>query len=130
MATVMSDRDRSLRDELQRRLLGLGSKLPTTSLGRLGRTAMAGLRGSRLALRKGQGDAILDVDALAAVVAPVGQLKGIAMKAGQLLSYLDLPISSELRTALAVLQTHSPPMPYEKVVEIVTAELGENAAAL
>src|SRR6266542_5782554 len=127
----MSDRDRSLREQLEERLLGLGSKLPTSSLGRLGRTALAGLRGGRLAWRSRSGeDKPLDIDALAALVASVGQLKGLAMKAGQLLSYLDVPLSPELRSALAVLQTHSPPMRSERVAEIVQRELGENATAL
>jgi predicted unusual protein kinase regulating ubiquinone biosynthesis (AarF/ABC1/UbiB family) len=127
----VSDRDRSLREELERRLLALKSDLPTSSLGRLGRTALAGLRGGRLAWRsKGQEPASLDADALAAIVASVGQLKGVAMKAGQLLSYLDLPLPPELRSALAVLQTHSPAMSFEQVTEIVTRELGAGAATL
>jgi predicted unusual protein kinase regulating ubiquinone biosynthesis (AarF/ABC1/UbiB family) len=127
----MADRDRSLREELERRLLALGSKLPTSSIGRLGRTAMAGLRGGRLAWRaKGAEGAPLDIDALAAVVASVGQLKGVSMKAGQLVSYLDLNLPPELTSALAVLQTHSPAMPFERVSEIVKAELGPRASAL
>jgi predicted unusual protein kinase regulating ubiquinone biosynthesis (AarF/ABC1/UbiB family) len=127
----MSDRDRSLREDLERRLLAIGSKLPTSSLGRIGRTALAGLRGGRLAWRsKGSEAAPLDVDALAAIVASVGQLKGVAMKAGQLLSYLDLPLPPELRSALAVLQTHSPAMPFERVTEIVKSELGTKAPAV
>jgi predicted unusual protein kinase regulating ubiquinone biosynthesis (AarF/ABC1/UbiB family) len=126
----MSDRDRSMREDLERRLLAIGSKLPTSSLGRLGRTALAGLRGGRLAWRSKGAEAALDVDALAAIVTSVGQLKGVAMKAGQLLSYLDLPLPPELRSALAVLQTHSPSMPFERVTEIVTRELGAHAPPL
>src|SRR5499433_2811240 len=123
--------DRSLRDELERRLLALGDSLPTSSLGRLGRTALAGLRGGRIAWRAKQGEQQpTDIDALAAVVASIGQLKGIAMKSGQLLSYLDLPLPPEMRSALAVLQTHSPPMAFERVTEIVKAELGGRAATL
>ena len=120
-----------MREDLERRLLAIGSKLPTSSLGRIGRTALAGLRGGRLAWQsKGNEAAPLDVDALAAIVASVGQLKGVAMKAGQLLGYLDLPIPPELRSALAVLQTHSPAMPFERVTEILKSELGANAPAV
>lgn len=127
----MSDRDRSLREDLARRLLALKSELPTSSLGRLGRTALAGLRGGRLAWQsKGDPATSLDVDTLAAIVASVGQLKGVAMKAGQLLSYLDLPLPPELRSALSVLQTHSPAMPFEQVTEILRSELGGNATVL
>jgi predicted unusual protein kinase regulating ubiquinone biosynthesis (AarF/ABC1/UbiB family) len=125
----MTDRSRSLREELVRRLLALDAKLPTSSIGRLGRTAVAGLRGARLALR-GRGDKAQDLESLAALAASVGQLKGIAMKVGQLMSYLELQLPPELKTALAILQTHSPPMPFERVVEIVTAELGEQAPPL
>jgi predicted unusual protein kinase regulating ubiquinone biosynthesis (AarF/ABC1/UbiB family) len=52
------------------------------------------------------------------------------MKAGQLLSYLDVSAPQELRTALSALQTHSPPMPLERVIEIVAQELGAQAATL
>jgi len=51
----------------------------------------------------------LDIDTLAALVASVGQLKGVAMKAGQLLSHLDLPLPPELRSALTVLQPVATP---------------------
>jgi predicted unusual protein kinase regulating ubiquinone biosynthesis (AarF/ABC1/UbiB family) len=127
----MSPRERVLREELERRLLALGGKLPTSVLGRLGRTAMAGLRGARLARRgKNKADRSADVDALASLLTSVGQLKGVAMKVGQLLSYLDLPVAPEVRSALAVLQTHSPPMPFERVSEIVKGDLGDRASAL
>ena len=124
-------KNRSLREELERRLLAVDAKLPTSSLGRLGRTAVAGLRGARLALRrKGLGQNLEDVESLVALAASVGQLKGVAMKVGQLMGYLELQLPPELKAALAVLQTHSPPMPFERVVEIVTAELGKEAPPL
>jgi len=127
----MNDHHRSRREELARRLLALDAKLPASSIGRLGRTAVAGLRGARLALRgKGAGEKPLDLESLAALATSVGQLKGIAMKVGQLMSYLELPLPPELKATLAVLQTHSPPMPFERVVEIVTAELGKQAPPL
>lgn len=127
----MTDDHRSLRDKLERRLLAVDAKLPTSSLERFGRTALAGLRGARLALRrKSIGQNLEDVESLIALAASVGQLKGIAMKAGQLMGYLELQLPPELKSALAVLQTHSPPMPFERVVEIVTAELGKNAPPL
>ena len=123
--------DRSVRDELERRLLALGDRLPTSPLGRLGRTVLAGLRGGRVAWRARQSDdQQIDINALAAVVTSLGQLKGIAMKTGQLLSYLDLPLPPEMRSALAVLQTHSPPMRFERVADIVKAELGGRAGPL
>jgi predicted unusual protein kinase regulating ubiquinone biosynthesis (AarF/ABC1/UbiB family) len=129
--SLMTDRHRRLREELERRLLALDATLPASSIGRLGRTAMAGLRGARLALRgKGAGASTPDLESLAALATSMGQLKGLAMKVGQLMSYLELQLPPELTAALAVLQTHSPPMPFERVTEIVTAELGQQAAAV
>jgi predicted unusual protein kinase regulating ubiquinone biosynthesis (AarF/ABC1/UbiB family) len=128
----MAKGDESLRGELERRLLALGGELlPTSSLGRLGRTALAAWRGGRLAWRRrGGGEALPDVEALLALAASVGRLKGISMKAGQMLSYLDLPLPPELQAALSVLQTHAPAMPFERVAGIVEAELGERAGPL
>src|SRR3954463_5725765 len=80
------DPDRGLRGELERRLLALRGKLPTSSLGRMSRTAMAALRGGRLAwrARKAADGAAgeLEIDQLVSLVSSVGQLKGMAMKAG------------------------------------------------
>jgi predicted unusual protein kinase regulating ubiquinone biosynthesis (AarF/ABC1/UbiB family) len=123
------DRDRSLRAELERRLLALDGKLPTSSLGRLGRGALAALRGGRVAWR-GSKKRELDIDTLMTLVSSMGQLKGMAMKAGQLMSYLDLQLPPDMQTALAALQTHSPPMPFSRVQEIVERELGAHAAVL
>jgi predicted unusual protein kinase regulating ubiquinone biosynthesis (AarF/ABC1/UbiB family) len=125
----MSDRERSLREELQRRLLAVRSKLPTSTLGRLGRLGLSALRGRRLMQPAGV-DATPDLDALTAMIAAVGQLKGIAMKVGQIMSYIDVALPDDLRAALAVLQTHSPPMAFDQVREIVTADLGGRAAGL
>jgi predicted unusual protein kinase regulating ubiquinone biosynthesis (AarF/ABC1/UbiB family) len=127
----MNDRPLSLREEIERRLLAADARLPTSSIGRMGRTALAGLRGARLALRgKGAGATPHDLESLAVLATSVGQLKGTAMKVGQLMSYLELQLPPELKAALAVLQTHSPPMPFARVVEIVTAELGKQAPPL
>ncbi len=132
----MPDADQRLQDEIRRRLLeATASRLPTSALGRLGRTAMAALRSGRaMALSNGAArgvePALPDVEKLAAMVASIGELKGIAMKAGQILSYIDIDVPPELRAALAVLQTHSPPMPFDQVVAILRADLPDRADAL
>ena len=116
---------------MQQRLLKVGGKLPTTSVGRLSRAVLAGMRGGLLAWRsKDAAEGALDVDSIAALVSSIGQLKGMAMKAGQLLSYLEVSLPVELRGALSALQTHSPPMPFERVTETIERELGNHAAAL
>jgi predicted unusual protein kinase regulating ubiquinone biosynthesis (AarF/ABC1/UbiB family) len=130
----MSDSNGSLKAMLVKRLLGTSARLPTTAIGRLGRTAGAALRSGRLLLAAGrraaQDDPSLEFEAIAKVVDSLGALKGIAMKAGQIMSYAGVALPDELRTALSVLQTHSPPMPQEQVRAILRAELGEHAAEL
>ncbi|HYH98113.1 MAG TPA: hypothetical protein VD972_19330, partial [Hyalangium sp.] len=85
---MASSRD-SLKAALLQRLLEASADLPTSTLGRLGRTAGAALRSGRLLLgaRKqgAAGEAPLDLEAVAKVVSSLGELKGIAMKMGQIL---------------------------------------------
>lgn len=122
---------RSKKQQLADRLLGTTGRLPTSSLGRLRRTAGAALRSGRLVLgARGQPDADLDAKSLARVVAGLGQLKGIAMKAGQLMSYVDIALPGDLAEALSVLQTHAQPMSEERVTEIIRDELGARSSAL
>ena len=52
------------------------------------------------------------------------------MKMGQIMSYIDVALPEDLRDALAVLQTHSPPMPFSRVTDIITADLGDRAMDL
>ncbi|MFO8072103.1 MAG: AarF/UbiB family protein [Polyangia bacterium] len=59
------------------------------------------------------------------VVTSVGRLKGVAMKLGQIMSYIDVAMPEELRDALAALQTHAQPMDGETVRELLLGELGE-----
>ena len=123
-----------LKTALLQRLLRTSADLPTSTLGRFGRTAGTLLRGGRLLLGAGkspaEGESPLDLETLAKVVGSLGELKGIAMKVGQILSYVDVAMPEELRSALSVLQTHSPPMPAERVRGLLQAELGERASEL
>jgi len=114
--------DRSLREELIGRLVEGRRRLPTSAVGRLSRTAVAMLRTGRLAWRKDRGE--VDVEALARIVSTMGQLKGVTMKVGQIMSYIDVALPDELREALSALQTHAQPMPFEQVGTILAAELG------
>ncbi len=121
----------SKKQQLAERLLAASGKLPTSSLGRLRRTAGAALRSGRLVLgSRGQPDANLDEESVARVVDALGQLKGIAMKAGQLMSYVDIELPEELGEALSVLQTHAQPMSPERVRALLRDELGGRADAL
>lgn len=128
----MADSKDALKAALMQRLLGSQGVLPTSALGRLGRTAGAALRGGRLLLGRGRHEegTPLELEALARVVGSIGELKGIAMKAGQIMSYIDVALPEELRTALSVLQTHAQPMPFEQVRRILRSELGERGEEL
>ncbi len=72
----------------------------------------------------------IEEEALAKLVATVGELKGVGMKVGQLASYIDVDVPDEVKEALAALQSHSQPMEPEKVRSILETELGEAGKAL
>ena len=122
---------RSLRDEIRARLLAGQRKIPTSSLLRLGKLATTAMRAGHYVLgHDAAADEDVDVDALARIVATAGELKGIAMKAGQLMSYTDVALPEAMRQALSTLQTHAQPMTFDQVSEIVRQELGDRAGAL
>ena len=104
-------------------LLGqIEETLPTSSVGRLGRTAGVALRSARLVLRgrkKGGEAPQLELEKLLKVIRSIGRLKGIAMKMGQIMSYIDMALPEELQQALSVLQTSSQPMPLAQVEKVV-----------
>lgn len=55
----------------------------------------------------------------------LGEMKGAAMKLGQILSFIDVGmLPEELRGAFEALQADAPPMPYDLVEQVVTEELG------
>jgi predicted unusual protein kinase regulating ubiquinone biosynthesis (AarF/ABC1/UbiB family) len=115
----------SLRDAL----LARESAVPTSTLGRLWRGGKSALGvGSALArLRRG---GTLDSAAISALVGEFGELKGVAMKVGQMLGYLDESIPVELRSALAVLQTAAPRSSPAEVEAVIRRALGADADAL
>jgi predicted unusual protein kinase regulating ubiquinone biosynthesis (AarF/ABC1/UbiB family) len=72
----------------------------------------------------------LDLEQLASIIGTIGRLKGVAMKMGQIMSYIDIAIPDELKDALSVLQTHAQPMPFEKVRALVMSALPDTGAVL
>lgn len=79
-----------------------------------------------------RGDRVEDIAADPKLVAAaediareLGEMKGAAMKIGQAISFLDVAlIPEEYRSALSILQSDAPAMPYELVVEVIAEELG------
>ncbi len=103
--------------------------------GRLGRalrlgatTARASTEWAAAALLDGAGGGSaarsLLLSSSARVAAGLGQMKGLAMKVGQYLSFALPDLPPELAEALAVLQTQSAHRPFAQIAEVVEAELG------
>jgi predicted unusual protein kinase regulating ubiquinone biosynthesis (AarF/ABC1/UbiB family) len=104
-----------------------GAAVPTTSLGRLRRTAGAALRLGTGRLLHG---AALDPHTVSKLVLALGELKGTAMKLGQIMSYLGTDLPSPVRRQLAVLQRSSQPTAYAKIEAVLREDLGPRAEPL
>jgi predicted unusual protein kinase regulating ubiquinone biosynthesis (AarF/ABC1/UbiB family) len=119
------ERSRAVQELIERLAAG-PTAIPTTTFGRLRRTAGALLRG-RSALLSGEG---VDVATVERLVRSFGELKGVAMKMGQILSYIDDALPEETRALLGVLRTWSQPTPFEQVEQIVREDLGDRSTEL
>ncbi len=117
---------KGFRQDLRRQLLAGRAHLPTGRLSRLGKTALAVVRGAK----NWGATQELDEQALARWIASIGELKGLAMKMGQILSYVDLALPEQVQQALSVLQTHAQPMSPDELKRVLQAELGEKADQL
>ncbi len=132
------DDDRKLRDLIIGKLMEARGKLPTSAVGRLGRGALTGLRAGRVIRRlrgrlalEGADPALgVDPETLFRIVSTVGELKGVGMKVGQLMSYIDVDVPEELREALSALQAHAQPMGPNEARGIVELELGSRGREL
>jgi predicted unusual protein kinase regulating ubiquinone biosynthesis (AarF/ABC1/UbiB family) len=127
--------DETLRDLLQRLRSKEGIALPTSRLGRLRRTAAVGAKFGLGALAGRLRGGPLNVgslspDALAGLVESFGELKGVAMKAGQIMSYVDGSLAPEARQLLSVLQVQSQPTAFADIERTVLEDLGDRAVEL
>jgi predicted unusual protein kinase regulating ubiquinone biosynthesis (AarF/ABC1/UbiB family) len=102
--------------------------------GRLGRAARLGVVSARASAEWLAGAAIRGLGgsgaaekvrraAAARVAAGLGQLKGLAMKLGQVLSFAVEDLPPELREALQALQTSSPQRPFEEIAPVIERSL-------
>ena len=122
---IPGDRKRALRERL-----GASSvPVPTSALGRLRLSAAAALRAAGSAFGRGGLDG-MQPEAIEKLVASLGELKGLAMKIGQILSYVDDTLPPETRRLLSLLQVWSQPTPWEQVRAIVEEDLGPAAQPL
>jgi predicted unusual protein kinase regulating ubiquinone biosynthesis (AarF/ABC1/UbiB family) len=118
---------RALREESERgpgrglrrfaRLLRGGAGLATSVL-------RAGRHGADAALSDG------DLRGLEALTTRLGELKGLPMKMGQIMSYLELDLPEEGRRILSLLQTQSPATPWARVEAVIREDLGPRAEEL
>ncbi len=129
MTRKVDPKREELRQAMTEGVMEKKAKLPTSTLGRVGRSALIALRTGRL-IRKGRKkkpDAPANVEQLLKLVTSLGQLKGIAMKMGQIMSYIDVALPDELRAALSALQTSAPPMDFDELTKQIRQSLGEKA---
>jgi predicted unusual protein kinase regulating ubiquinone biosynthesis (AarF/ABC1/UbiB family) len=120
---------------LREQLLGTERPLVRSGVERLWKTGRgaAGLAFSALGGRlrgKGEGLGAADARAVGQLVARLGELKGLAMKAGQILGYIDPTLPKEFRELLSVLQTASPASPFPQVEATIRAAFGARADLL
>ena len=101
-----------------RRLAGLGAQLGSDALTR-GVKRLAGA--DPTSMSKGTAERLVET---------LGDLKGAAMKLGQAASMDPDLFPPEIRAILARLQNEAPPMPYERVVQVIEDELGGSPDAL
>ena len=107
------------------------------SEGRLGRAfkmgKLAASGGTKLALSKAKGllggEAGMSksdgVQLALEMVETFAELRGVAMKVGQMLSYVDDTLPPEARRVPSLLQRDAPPMPYDVVKKRLEEELGK-----
>jgi predicted unusual protein kinase regulating ubiquinone biosynthesis (AarF/ABC1/UbiB family) len=110
----MSDRPSHfrLRDRLAR-VARLGGMSARTSAGWLASALLDGAGRSEPAARLRRAAAERAAESL-------GRLKGLAMKAGQMLSFVSEEVPEELRQALSYLQTSSEPRPFQEIAATIT----------
>ena len=94
-----------------------------TGLGRLFKSTRGLARAGLLALGRDRNGEV-DPERLLALVRELGELRGLAMKGGQLLSYIDATLPACLREQLAVLQTAACATPFSAVQACLKAALG------
>jgi predicted unusual protein kinase regulating ubiquinone biosynthesis (AarF/ABC1/UbiB family) len=107
------------------------SKLSTGRFARLAKLASLSAKLSKDVVKSGvarlQGvepESLLGKGAAEKLVATLGDMKGLAMKVGQMLSMDPDLLSPEIRAVVARLQNQAPPMGYPAVEAVVTQQLG------
>jgi ribosomal protein L7/L12 len=98
--------------------------MSTSAIARAGRVASTSLRSGFAAVTKTLRQRSSSAESVYKIAASLGELKGVPMKIGQLLSYIDSSLPEDTRATLSALQTHSRPMPLARVLDIIRRQLG------
>lgn len=117
------------RSAATQRLYHPAGEVATSAIARARRVVAASLRGGLAALAGAVGRSA-STASVAKLAVSLGELKGIPMKMGQLLSYIDSSLPDESRAELSALQTHAQPMSVARVAKILREELGAAANPL
>jgi predicted unusual protein kinase regulating ubiquinone biosynthesis (AarF/ABC1/UbiB family) len=127
---MATDTTQALMDSLRRKG---GKSLATSPLARLQKTAAVAARVGLGALAgglRGNGFGSLSPQAVAKMVESFGELKGVAMKVGQTMSYVDATLSPESRRLLSVLQVMSQPSDFSRIRRTIEEDLGVRGRGL
>lgn len=114
-------------------LRGESSRGPGRGLRRMAKLLRGGTGLARRMMQAGKGDVTLDARDLRkveALVMQLGDLKGLPMKFGQIVSYLELDMPEEFRRLLSLLQTQSSATPRDQVEGVVREDLKERGGVL
>ncbi|MFN0251562.1 MAG: ABC1 kinase family protein [Kofleriaceae bacterium] len=125
----------SMGDDLEELTGGLRRMWSTASLGsKLGMKAASRVLFSKKGETPDPDDALASSEAAIAaakkLVAKMGKLKGLAMKAGQIASYMPGALPPAAQEVLAELQASSTPMSFARIDEVLVAELGNRGRDL
>lgn len=100
-------------------------RIPSSWAQRAWRTGRVALSAGRLAARQALGTRGADLEGVAQpLVEQLDELKGLAMKVGQIVSYLDVPLAPEAQGALGRLQEGRRALSFEALMEVVERSLG------
>jgi predicted unusual protein kinase regulating ubiquinone biosynthesis (AarF/ABC1/UbiB family)/ribosomal protein L7/L12 len=123
-----------VRSAVATRLSASSAPLPKSTLGRSARLvaalSFAGARSLGRSVGRRVGLKRPSIEPERMVAASFGQLKGVAMKWGQILGYFDTGLPDNLRAALAALHTQAQPLSVERIRAVLRADLGAAGEAL
>lgn len=80
--------------------------------------------------RGGDGLAGVDLEAISTLTERLGELKGVAMKIGQIMGYIDPTLPPEMRQLLSSLQTQSQASPPGAIERVLQAAFGDRGREL